>query len=268
MPHRRHSPRRREPRRRVPDGRALPSSTMLNGRRILVTGATSGIGAGLARAYAAAGARVFATGRSTAALADLAAELPDVVTIPADLTTDAGRRSVATAVDHGDGVLDVAVHAAGALGPPGVALVDYPDEAWHQVFEVNVTAVHLLHKRLAPLLARSEAPVVIGLSSTVGREGRAGWGMYSVSKHALEGWLGTLAGEFPGRVFSVNPGGTRTPMRATAAPDEDPSTIPTPEDIAPIFLRLAHAASPVPTGARLDARDFIGTDPWDGIAPR
>jgi NAD(P)-dependent dehydrogenase (short-subunit alcohol dehydrogenase family) len=86
--------------------------------------------------------------------------------------------------------------------------------------------------------------------------------MYAVSKHALEGWLGTLAGEFDGRVFSVNPGGTRTPMRATAVPDEDPSVLPTPADIAPIFLRLAHPDTPVPTGAQLDARDFIGSDPW------
>jgi NAD(P)-dependent dehydrogenase (short-subunit alcohol dehydrogenase family) len=235
---------------------------MLSGRTVLVTGATSGIGAGLAAAYADAGARVFATGRNEEALRGLTATHQRISPIAADLATDAGRRTIATAIDHAGGALDVAVHAAGLLGPPDTPLVDYPEEDWHAVFHVNVTAVHLLHQRLAPLLARSAAPVVIGLASTVGRQGRAGWGMYAVSKHALEGWLGTLAGEFAGRVYSVNPGGTRTPMRAVAVPGEDPATLPTPADIAPIFLHLAQADSPIATGARLDARDWIGSDPW------
>lgn len=237
---------------------------MLSNRRVLVTGATSGIGRGLSFAYAEAGARVFATGRSETALEELADA--GLMTVAADVTTTGGRRTIATAIDHAGGVLDVVVHAAGLLGPPGTPLVDYPDEEWDRVFEVNVTAVHLLHRELAPMLRRSDAAVVIGVSSTVGREGRAGWGMYAVSKHALEGWLGTLAGEFDGRVFSVNPGGTRTPMRAIAVPDEDPATVPTPRDVAPLFLRLAHPAAPEPTGSRLNARDWIGRDPWEGIA--
>jgi NAD(P)-dependent dehydrogenase (short-subunit alcohol dehydrogenase family) len=90
--------------------------------------------------------------------------------------------------------------------------------------------------------------------------------MYAVSKFALEGWLEVLDAEFPGRVYSVNPGGTRTPMRAAAVPDEDPATLPTPDEIAPIFLRLAHPSCPEPSGAKLEARDWIGRDPWDGIS--
>jgi len=238
---------------------------MLSGRRILVTGATSGIGAGLSVAYADAGARVFATGRSEAALAQVSDHSEAITPIQADLITAAGRGTISTAIDHAGGTLDVVVHSAGLLGPPGVSLIDYADEDWNAVFEMNVTAVHLLHRQLAPLLARSGSASVIGLSSTVGREGRAGWGMYAISKHALEGWLGTLAGEFDGVVYSVNPGGTRTPMRATAVPDEDPATVPTPADISPIFLRLAHPNCPEPTGSRFDARDWIDTDPWQGV---
>ncbi len=240
----------------------------LSGSRILVTGSSSGIGRGLCRAYAGAGGRVFAAGRDSVALEETVQSLPpgSAVPISADLTTAPGRRTIATAIDHAGGTLDVVVHAAGVLGPPGVPLVDYPEDEWRSVFEVNVTAVHLLHQAVAPFLDRSKAPTVIGLSSTVGREGRAGWGMYAVSKHALEGWLATLADEFDGRVYSVNPGGTRTPMRAAAVPDEDPKTLPTAADIAPIFLRLAHPRVPEPSGSRFDARDWIGSDPWEGLA--
>jgi NAD(P)-dependent dehydrogenase (short-subunit alcohol dehydrogenase family) len=241
---------------------------VLTDRRILVTGASSGIGRGLALAYARSGARVWATARTASELIEAAAHSEGGITpIAADLTTESGRRAVATAIEHDGGRLDVAVHAAGLLGPVGVDLVDYPEGAWRSVFDVNVTAVHLLHQRVAPFLDRGEAPVVIGLASTVGREPRAGWGMYAVSKHALEGWLGTLAQEWPaGRVYSINPGGTRTPMRAEARPDEDPKTIPTPEDITPLFLRVAHPSAPEPSGAILEGRDWIGRDPWEGIA--
>ena len=244
---------------------------MLEGRRILVTGGSSGIGGGLVSAYAAHGASVFAVARNEERLRLVAAAVPAglVATVAADLATDPGRRAVATAVAHAGGGLDVVVHAAGALGPvgPGAHLVDYPAADWHRVLEANLSAVHLLHQRLAAFLERGRRPAVIGVSSTVGRRARAGWGAYAVSKHALEGWLQVLADEWGerGRVYSVNPGATRTPMRAAAMPGEDPATLPTPGDITPIFLRLAHPAAPEPSGSRLDARDWIGRDPWEGL---
>lgn len=238
---------------------------MLDGRRILVTGGSSGIGRGLAIAYAAHGARVWAVGRRRPALDETVSTAPPgrVAPLVADLTTEEGRRSVVGAIDSEGGELDVVVHAAGALGPVGVALAAYPIEDWRRVFEINVTAVHLLHAALIPRLEAGTSPTVIGVSSTVGRKGRAGWGMYAVSKYALEGWLAILADEWDGRVYSVNPGGTRTPMRAAAVPGEDPQTLPTPEDITPLFLRLAHPRALEPSGAVLDARDWIGRDPWE-----
>jgi len=248
-----------------------PSDTLpsvLTNRRILVTGGSSGIGRGLCIAYAEAGARVWAVARRGDALAETAAAAPAgaVVPIVADLVTEAGRREVATTIDHAGGELDVAVHAAALLGPVGVPLVDYPEKEWHEVFGVNVTAAHLLHQRIAGFLDAGRSPVVIGMSSTIGRAGRAGWGMYAVSKYALEGWLAVLADEWDaGRVYSVNPGGTRTPMRAEARPDEDPATVPSPADIAPIFLRLAHQDAPEPSGAILEARDWIHRDPYEGL---
>jgi NAD(P)-dependent dehydrogenase (short-subunit alcohol dehydrogenase family) len=243
---------------------------VLEGRRIVVTGGSSGIGRALVRGYALAGARVVAVARNEAGLAETVTGLPEgrVSLVGADLTTDAGRRAVATRVDHLGGVLDVAVHAAGMLGPvgPTATLDRYPAGAWHAVFEINCSAVHLLHQHLAEALDRGNAPTVIGVSSTVGRVGRGLWGMYSISKRALEGWLEVLTDEWRGRVYSVNPGGTRTPMRALAMPDEDPSTLPTPEDVTPLFLRLAHPRAPEPSGAKLEARDWIGRDPWEGLA--
>lgn len=239
---------------------------MLGGRRILVTGGSSGIGRALVQAYAAHGAEVWAVGRRADGLAETAAGCPTdrVHVVTADLTTDEGRSRVAAAIRAGGGVLDVAVHAAGLLGPPGTPLAEYPADAWYGVFEANVSAMHFLHQRLVPCYAGSASPTVIGVSSSVGRRGRAGWGMYAVSKFAAEGWLETLADEWcpTGRVYSVNPGGTATPMRAAAMPQEDPSTIPTPEDIAPIFLRLAWADCPEPSGTKFEARDWMRRDPF------
>ena len=244
---------------------------MLEGRRILVTGGSSGIGRALVLAYAAHGASVFAVARNEEALRLVAASAPAgrVAPIAADLAAESGRRAVATGIAHAGGALDVVVHAAGTLGPvgPDAHLEAYPAPEWHRVLEVNLSAVHFLHQQLAGFLERGHHPAVIGLSSTVGRQGRAGWGMYAVSKHALEGWLQVLADEWGdrGRVYSVNPGATRTPMRAAAMPGEDPATLPRPEDIAPLFLRLAHPAAPEPSGARLEARPWIGRDPWEGL---
>jgi len=231
-----------------------------------VTGASSGIGRELTRSYAEQGARVWAVARREDALEATATGTPpgSVQTVAADLISDAGRRAVATSVERSGGVLDVVVHAAGMLGPtgPDATLDRYPADAWYQVFEANVSAVHFLHQQLVGFLGRGDRPSIIGVSSSVGRVGRGTWGMYAISKFALEGWMEVLKDEWPGRVYSVNPGGTATPMRAAAMPDEDPSTIPSPADIAPVFLRLAHPLAPEPTGTKFDARDWIGLDPW------
>jgi NAD(P)-dependent dehydrogenase (short-subunit alcohol dehydrogenase family) len=233
---------------------------MLSDRSILVTGGSSGIGRELVRQYAAQGARVLTTARRESALLQTVEGLDPsrVIAAPADLGSRTGRELVATEALRLSPI-DVVVHAAGVLGPKA-RLADYPEAAWHEVFHINTTAVHLLHQQLVPLL--SPTATIIGVSSSVGRTGRGEWGMYAISKAALEGWLEVLADEWPGPVFSVNPGGTATPMRAEAMPDEDPSTIPTPADIMPIFLRLARTDPGAPTGEKFDARDHIGTDPW------
>ncbi len=224
----------------------------------LVTGATSGIGRAIALALARQGRQVWATGRRADMLETLALEADTVRPVVADLTTVQGRDAVVQAV--GSNPLDLAVHAAGLLGPAMVPIESYPEEDWYRVFETNVSSIHLLHQAIAPAMHRATMPTVIGVSSSVGRQGRAGWGMYAVSKYALEGWLQVLADEWGerGRVYSVNPGGTATDMRAAAMPEEDPSTLPTPEDIVPMFLHLAEPSCTFPSGGQFDARDYLG----------
>lgn len=228
---------------------------MLTDRSILVTGASSGIGRELVRTYAGLGARVLGTARREAALMETVQGLDpaQAMFVPADLGSRTGRELLVTEALR-IAPIDVVVHAAGVLGPRA-PLADYPEQAWHEVFHINMTAIHLLHQELVGCLATDAT--IIGVSSSVGRTGRGGWGMYAVSKAALEGWLDVLADEWPGRVFSVNPGGTATPMRAEAMPEEDPATIPGPTDIMPIFVRLAAADPGFPSGEKLNARDFI-----------
>lgn len=229
----------------------------LDGRRIVVTGASSGIGRRLFQSYAGAGALVVGVARRASALRETlrGTEADDAHVVAADLTTDEGRSALAAACAE-IAPVDVVVHAAGALGPR-VPLAEYPDDAWHSVFDVNVTAVHKTHRSLLPHL--SPTATIIGVSSSVGRTGRGTWGMYSISKGALENWLEVLADEWGGMVFSVNPGGTATPMRAEAVPEEDPTTIPSPKDIMPIFMQLARKQPGHESGAKLNARDFIDT---------
>ena len=240
----------------------------LAGRRICVTGGSSGIGRALTIEYSRQGAQVWSVARRADALEETrrAGEPNLIAGIAADLMTNRGRHQVARRIEAADAEVDVVVHAAGLLGPPNTPLETYPADPWYEVFEANVSSVHFLHQELVPLLG--DNPTVIGVSSTVGRKGRALWGMYAVSKFAIEGWLEVLTDEWQGRgrVYSVNPGGTATPMRAAAVPDEDPATLPTPQDVTPVFLRLAHPRCPEPSGAKLEARDWIGSDPWRGIA--
>jgi NAD(P)-dependent dehydrogenase (short-subunit alcohol dehydrogenase family) len=157
----------------------------------------------------------------------------------------AGPRLEDAASDHGPahrhGALDGLLHNASIIGPR-CALDQVPGEDFIEVMQVNVNATFLLTQALLPLLKSAADPSVVFTSSSVGRKGRACWGAYGVSKFATEGLMQTLADELEGfgtaRSNSINPGGTRTDMRALAYPDEDPARTPLPEDILPVYLYL------------------------------
>ncbi|MFK8016834.1 MAG: YciK family oxidoreductase [Gammaproteobacteria bacterium] len=238
------------------------SDDALRDRVILVTGANRGIGRAVAMRCAAAGARVVASGRDIKGLEKLddqiqAAGGEPVSLLPLDLlkATIDDFRMAAKALEDNLGQLDGIAHVAGLLGEMST-LEHYPAMTWHNVMHVNVSAPFLLTQALLPLIKRSPGSSIVFASSSVGRIGRAHWGAYSVSKFATEGLMQTLADECDGqpRVNALNPGATRTLMRRSAYPAEDPTKLATPEDIAPAFAYLLSTDSAEHNGRTFDAQ--------------
>ena len=248
------------------------SGTALKGKTILVTGAGDGLGAATAKTYASFGATVILLGRTRSKLEAVsdwitAHTATQPVIVPCDLEKldmeTAG--NLAESIDEAFGSLDGIVHHASRLGPKG-PIAHYPMEEWQRVMQTNVNAVFLLNHALFDLLDASARACVIHTSSSVGRAGRAYWGAYAASKFALEGLSQVFADEteVAGRikVFSVNPGGTRTAMRKAAYPLEDPATLPGPEAHMELFLLLLlpidNQGNGVEfvTGQQLDCRDW------------
>ena len=243
----------------------MMSTGILSNRICLITGSSRGIGLGVARVFAENGASVILHGRDENVLRRSLAEFSEPKQhsyIAADINTPEGTGVLAAAFLRLHEKLDVLIHSAGILGPK-VPLANYPEKAWNEVLHVNLTAPFLLTQALLPAFRKDANPSVVFISSSVGRRGRAEWGGYAVSKFGVEGLTQAWADELKGenvRVNAVNPGGTRTQMRAAGYPQEDPLTLPTPEEIAPVFIWLARADTQI-TGESLDARDWIGRDP-------
>jgi NAD(P)-dependent dehydrogenase (short-subunit alcohol dehydrogenase family) len=138
------------------------------------------------------------------------------------------------------GQLDGLLHNASLLGTL-TPLEQLPMTTLEQLLKVNVVAQLALTQPLLPLLRRAPAASILFTSSSVGRKGRAYWGAYAISKFATEGMMQVLADECDGstvRSNSINPGATRTAMRASAYPAEDPLTLKTAEQLMPLYLYL------------------------------
>ena len=237
---------------------------LLKDRVILVTGAGRGIGAAAARTYAAHGATVLLLGRTEANLSTLYDEIeaaghPQPVVIPFDLETALPHQydELAAMIEAEFGRLDGVLHNASIIGPR-TPIEQLTGEQFMQVMHINVNATFMLTTALLPLLKLSGDASIAFTSSSVGRKGRAYWGAYGVSKFATEGLMQTLADEIDGlgslRANSINPGATRTDMRAQAYPAEDPTNNPTPEEIMPVYLYLMGPDSKGINGQALDAQ--------------
>ena len=236
----------------------------LQGKVALVTGGSQGIGRAVAAAYAREGATVILTARHRERLEAAAAEIRkgggDVVPLRADVVDRQQVQQLAGEVKRRFDGLHVLVNNASLLGPR-VPILEYPEEDWEAVVAVNLHGPFFVIKACLPLMIPTGGGSIINVSSGVGRIGKPRWGAYAASKFALEGLTQLLAAELQPlhiRVNAVNPGGTRTGMRAAAYPEEDPLTLPTPEQITPVFVYLASDESRDVTGQSLEARDFLG----------
>jgi len=222
--------------------------TVLSNRIVLITGAGDGIGKAMALAAAASGATVILLGRTTSKLEAVYDEIvdaghPEPGIVPMDLLR-AGVEDVtalAEVIETNYGRLDCLLHNASILGER-VPFENYSLSEWEQVMQVNLSAVVLLTRLLLPLLQKSDDARLLFTSSSVGETPRAYWGAYAVSKYGMEGFAKLLAEELENtskiRVNIINPGATRTTMRAAAYPTEDPRDLKTPADLVPLYLYL------------------------------
>jgi len=218
----------------------------LSGRVAVITGASRGIGRAVAKALARRGAQVVAIARTSGALEELDDEIQaetgrNTSLVPLDLTDfDAIDRLGGTLAERFKRT-DIIVGNAGVLGDI-TPLAHLEPKVWQDLVNVNITANWRLIRAFDPLLRASDAGRALFTTSGITQRLRAYWGGYAMSKAALEAMVLTYAQEVrntPLKVNMINPGATRTRMRAKAMPGEDPETLPTPEDVAELFAAMA-----------------------------
>jgi NAD(P)-dependent dehydrogenase (short-subunit alcohol dehydrogenase family) len=227
----------------------------------LVTGASRGLGAALARELARRGAKVVLVAREPGPLEDVARAIRDAGgeahAIPADVGDKRAVYAIAGAAAALVGPIDVLVHNASTLGPtPLPLLFDTECEDLERVLEVNLVGPFRLTKAVAGSMALRRRGLVVHVSSDAAVSAYPGWGAYGVSKAALDHLTRSWAAELEGtgvRVISVDPGEMNTRMHAEAMPDADPATLADPADVAARIADLIAHAERVPSGARIEA---------------
>jgi NAD(P)-dependent dehydrogenase (short-subunit alcohol dehydrogenase family) len=226
----------------------MTDSKPFSGKLALVTGASRGIGAAIAEALAAAGAHVILVARTASALEEVEERIHDAggtATIaPLDLTDGESIGKLAGAVAERWEKLDLLVLNAAMLGSL-TPVQDIDPKEYSRLLSLNLLANQAMIAAFDPLLKRAARAEVVALTSSVGGEPRAFWGAYGSSKAALETLLGAYADETAYtdriRVHIIDPGATRTRMRALAFPGEEPESVKPPEVVAAAIVeRLNH----------------------------
>jgi NAD(P)-dependent dehydrogenase (short-subunit alcohol dehydrogenase family) len=241
----------------------IPSKQYLDKKTILVTGAGDGIGKQAALHYAKFGATVILLGKTVAKLEKVYDEIinnggnePAIVPLDLKGATAKHYRDMANTITDQFGYLDGLLHNASVLGHLG-PFEQISEQDWQNVFQVNVTSQFLMTQALLPALKKAPQSSVIFTTSSVGLKGRAYWGPYSISKFATQGMMQILADEFDNsniRFNSINPGGTKTAMRAKAFPAENADNLKTPEEIMPLYLYLMDNDTSTENGQTFEAQ--------------
>ena len=232
----------------------------LTGKVILVTGANRGFGRAMTLDLAKAGATVIMLGRDLGSLETTYDEVVDLgyqepILYPLDLEGASPEHYQQLQGDILDnfGQLDGLIHNAGIIGTM-MPIEQYDVKLWYSTMQINVNAPFMLTQALIPALNKSSDARVLFLSSSVGRNARAYWGAYGVSKFAIEGLSKTLSEELEQtniRVNSLDPRRMRTKMRQTAYPAENMENNPTPESMSPAIVYLMGEQSKALNGEQL-----------------
>jgi len=217
----------------------------LDGKVALITGATRGIGAGVALALAREGAHIIMVGRTTGALEDMDDAIREIgsetTLVPMNLSDHDAIDRLGGHVAEKWGKLDILIGNAGALGAI-TPLGHIKPKDWDMLMAVNVTANYRLIRSFDALLRAADAARAIFVTSSVAESCRPYWGGYAITKAALNCMVKTYANEIANstgiKANIINPGPIRTSMRAAAMPGEDPDTLDTPHDIAPLFVKM------------------------------
>jgi len=238
----------------------------LSNKKVLITGASQGLGRALALAYAKENAEAISiSAQDKASLNKVASQInklspsTKVIVIAGDLSLPKDvERIVATTLKAFGGRIDVLVNNASTIGPtPMPYLLDYPLEDFNKVLKTNLIGPFLMIRLVLSSMIENGGSI-INVTSDAGVIGYPGWGAYGISKFGLEGMSQTWASELQDtsvRVNWVDPGGMNTSMHKAAEPDEDPEQWADPSSVTDVFVFLASDESISVTGHRLKAQE-------------
>lgn len=235
----------------------------LKDRVALISGAGRGIGYSIANLFAREGARLILCSRTRSEIDELASKIrSDGGHVYSEAMDISDPNQVSLLVQRGVdrlGPVDILINNASLLGPM-LPLSEMPLSEWEEVISVNLTSLFYLTQKVLQGREEKGHGCIINMTSSVGRKGRALWGAYSISKFGVEGITQVLAEELHEkkiRVMALNPGGTRTQMRAKAYPHEDRTGLHDPEDIALVILHMVLNIGLEDSGRSFDAKDLL-----------
>ena len=219
---------------------------MMEGKTILITGANRGIGKSLAKNFSNIGANIILLGKNEDSLNEVYDEIisctktkPLIIESDLNLLDLDGAHQIKKAIVNQYGILDGLIYNAAKLGKM-TSIEDYEDGLWKEIINTNLNSSFLIYKELIPILKAAPSGRIIFTSSGVAEVGKAYWGAYSVSKFAVKGLAEVIRDELDStsniKVFNYDPGATKTSMRASAYPGEDPNNLKDPDKLFGDYL--------------------------------